>query len=217
MSPHRDKAERGFYRRTGKRAFDLLFAAAALVALAPVLAAVALAVRMRLGSPVLFRQERPGLGGKPFRLVKFRSMTDGRDAGGRLLPDAERLPAFGRFLRATSLDELPELFNVLAGHMSIVGPRPLLMQYLPLYSRVQARRHEVRPGLTGLAQVRGRNALTWDEKFAADVEYVDTLAFGSDLKIIALTIGHVLSPRGISAPGDATMPPFTGNPKEDGQ
>ncbi|WP_423141298.1 sugar transferase [Parablastomonas sp. CN1-191] len=194
-----------------KRAFDIVVSAAALVVLSPLLGVTALLVRRRLGSPVLFRQQRPGLGGKPFRLVKFRSMTDARDAAGNLLPDGDRLPPFGRWLRATSIDELPELWNVLRGDMSLVGPRPLLMQYLPLYSPEQARRHEVRPGLTGFAQVEGRNALTWDQKFAADVWYVDNRGFWLDLKILWRTAAMVLKREGISAAGEATMPPFSGS------
>ena len=194
-----------------KRAFDIVVSAAALVVLSPLLGVTALLVRRRLGSPVLFRQQRPGLAGKPFRLVKFRSMTDARDAAGNLLPDGDRLPPFGRWLRATSIDELPELWNVLRGDMSLVGPRPLLMQYLPLYSPEQARRHEVRPGLTGFAQVEGRNALTWDQKFAADVWYVDNRGFWLDLKILWRTAAMVLKREGISAAGEATMPPFSGS------
>ena len=194
-----------------KRAFDLLIAAVALVLLAPVLAITALLVRVGLGSPVLFRQQRPGLHGAPFTLIKFRTMTDRRGADGALLPDAERLPALGRFLRASSLDELPELWNILRGEMSLVGPRPLLMQYLPLYSAEQARRHDVRPGLTGWAQVNGRNALTWDAKFAADVWYVDNRSLALDLRILWLTVLAVFARKGISAAGEATMPPFTGS------
>lgn len=193
-----------------KRLVDIVASAAVLVVLSPVLAVTALLVRVKLGSPVLFRQVRPGLDERPFGLIKFRSMTDARDAHGELLPDARRLPPFGRWLRATSLDELPELWNVLRGDMSLVGPRPLLMQYLPLYSSEQRRRHEVRPGLTGLAQVEGRNALTWDEKFAADVRYVDRQSLWLDLTIIARTVTMILRRDGISAPGEATMPPFTG-------
>lgn len=193
-----------------KRLVDIVVSAATLVVLSPVVAVTALLVRVKLGSPVLFRQVRPGLDERPFGLVKFRSMTDARDAHGELLPDAQRLPPFGRWLRATSLDELPELWNVLCGDMSLVGPRPLLMQYLPLYSSEQRRRHEVRPGLTGLAQVEGRNALTWDEKFAADVRYVDRQSLWLDLTIIARTVTMILRRDGISAPGEATMPPFTG-------
>lgn len=199
------------YNRTMlKRLVDIVASAAVLVVLSPVLAVTALLVCIKLGSPVLFRQVRPGLDERPFGLIKFRSMTDARDAHGELLPDARRLPRFGRWLRSTSLDELPELWNVLRGDMSLVGPRPLLMQYLPLYSSEQRRRHEVRPGLTGLAQVEGRNALTWDEKFAADVRYVDCQSLWLDLTIIARTVTMILRRDGISAPGEATMPPFTG-------
>jgi lipopolysaccharide/colanic/teichoic acid biosynthesis glycosyltransferase len=194
-----------------KRTFDFFAAASALVVLSPLLVIVALLVRRRLGSPVLFSQVRPGLNGTPFRMVKFRSMTDARSASGELLPDSERLPAFGRWLRATSLDELPELWNVLKGDMSLVGPRPLLMEYLPLYSPDQARRHDVRPGITGWAQINGRNALTWDEKFALDTWYVDNQSLALDLKIIVKTLKKVVARDGISADGDATMPRFTGN------
>lgn len=197
-----------------KRLVDIVASAAVLVVLSPVLAVTALLVRVKLGSPVLFRQVRPGLDERPFGLIKFRSMTDARDAHGELLPDARRLPPFGRWLRSTSLDELPELWNVLRGDMSLVGPRPLLMQYLPLYSPEQRRRHEVRPGLTGLAQVEGRNALTWDEKFAADVRYVDRQSLWLDLTIIARTVTMILRRDGISAPGEATMPPFTGTSRQ---
>ena len=197
-----------------KRLVDIVASAAVLVVLSPVLAVTALLVRIKLGSPVLFRQVRPGLDERPFGLIKFRSMTDARDAHGELLPDARRLPPFGRWLRSTSLDELPELWNVLRGDMSLVGPRPLLMQYLPLYSPEQRRRHEVRPGLTGLAQVEGRNALTWDEKFAADVRYVDRQSLWLDLTIIARTVTMILRRDGISAPGEATMPPFTGTSRQ---
>lgn len=194
-----------------KRTFDLMLATVAAILLAPVLAVVALLVRSRLGSPVLFRQIRPGLDGKPFEMVKFRTMTDARGPDGALLPDAVRLTPFGQFLRRASLDELPELWNVLRGEMSLVGPRPLLVQYLPLYSPAQARRHDVRPGVTGWAQVNGRNALSWDEKFAADVWYVDNRSLWLDLKILALTVLAVLGRKGISAAGEATMPPFTGS------
>lgn len=194
-----------------KRLVDIVGSAAILVVLLPILALTALLVRAKLGSPVLFRQVRPGLGGKPFELVKFRSMTDDRGQRGELRPDAQRLPPFGRWLRSTSLDELPELWNVLRGDMSLVGPRPLLMQYLPLYSPQQRRRHEVRPGLTGLAQVEGRNALTWDEKFAADVRYVDQQSLWLDLTIMVRTVTMILRREGISAPEQATMSPFKGN------
>lgn len=197
-----------------KRLVDIVGSAAILVVLSPILALTALLVRAKLGSPVLFRQVRPGLGGKPFELVKFRSMTDDRDQRGELRPDAQRLPPFGRWLRSTSLDELPELWNVLRGDMSLVGPRPLLMQYLPLYSPEQRRRHEVRPGLTGLAQVEGRNALTWDEKFAADVRYVNQQSLWLDLTIMVRTVTMILRREGISASGEATMSPFTGTSRQ---
>jgi lipopolysaccharide/colanic/teichoic acid biosynthesis glycosyltransferase len=195
-----------------KRAFDLSI----IILLAPlfivVLAVLAFLVRTRLGSPVYFTQVRPGLRGKPFRLIKFRSMTDARTTTGELLSDAERLTPFGRFLRASSLDELPEVMNVLAGEMSLVGPRPLLMDYLPLYTPEQARRHDVQPGITGWTQVNGRNALSWEEKFALDTWYVDNRGLGLDLKILGLTVGKVLRRDGISAAGDATMPRFEGSP-----
>lgn len=194
-----------------KRLFDILVAATALALLSPLLLVLALAVRVRLGSPILFRQVRPGRDARPFTILKFRTMTDARGPDGALLPDAERLPPFGRWLRATSLDELPELCNVLRGEMSLVGPRPLLMTYVPLYDAVQARRHEVRPGLTGLAQVMGRNALTWEQKFALDVEYVTRRSFRLDLWILWMTVVSVLRREGISADGEATMPAFTGN------
>jgi len=198
------------YRRLGKRLFDLAAAVPASIIAAPILGLVALLVRAKLGAPVLFRQTRPGLYGKPFTLYKFRTMTDARDAQGNLLPDAARLTPFGRFLRSTSLDELPELWNVLRGDMSLVGPRPLLMQYLDRYTPEQARRHEVRPGITGWAQVNGRNALTWEQKFALDVWYVDHLSFWLDLKIIALTLWKILKREGISQPGQATAEEFMG-------
>jgi len=196
-----------------KRAFDLLAAAILLLLLSPVIAMVAILARLKLGKPVLFRQRRPGLGGQPFTMIKFRTMRDAVDHQGRPLPDRERLTAFGRMLRSTSLDELPELVNVLRGEMSLVGPRPLLMHYLPLYSAEQARRHAVRPGLTGWAQVNGRNALSWDEKFALDTWYVDNRTFLLDLRILWMTARKVLFRDGISAEGEATMAPFTGNRK----
>lgn len=191
-----------------KRIVDILAAASGLIVLALPLAAVALAVRLFLGSPVLFRQQRLGRNGKLFRIAKFRTMKDARDAKGALLPDAERLTPFGRFLRATSLDELPELWNVLRGDMSLVGPRPLLPEYEPYYLDDQFRRHEVAPGLTGLAQVTGRNALSWDERFALDVEYVDNLSFWGDVRILLLTVWRVMARDGISAEGHETMPRF---------
>jgi len=195
-----------------KRAFDLLVSAVALVLLAPGLVLLAGLVRWRLGHPVIFRQRRPGLGGQIFEACKFRTMTEARDAAGQLLSDDVRLTPFGRWLRATSLDELPTLWNVFLGDMSVVGPRPLLVQYLPLYSVEQARRHEVRPGITGWAQVNGRNALSWEEKFRLDVWYVDHRTFWLDLRIIALTVTKVVRRDGIAAAGEATMPLFTGSP-----
>jgi lipopolysaccharide/colanic/teichoic acid biosynthesis glycosyltransferase len=194
-----------------KRVFDLQASAIGLIILAVPLALLAWQVRRRLGSPVLFTQVRPGLHGKPFRMVKFRTMTDARDASGALLPDAQRLTPFGRFLRTTSLDELPELWNVLKGDMSLVGPRPLLMQYLPLYSPEQARRHEVRPGVTGWAQVNGRNAISWEDKFNFDVWYVDNQSLWLDIKILWLTVKKVLVRDGISGAGEATMSAFKGS------
>ena len=182
-----------------------------LLLLAVPLALLAWQVRRKLGSPVLFTQVRPGLHGKSFRMVKFRTMTDARDASGALLPDAQRLTPFGRFLRASSLDELPELWNVLRGEMSLVGPRPLLMEYLPLYSPEQARRHEVRPGITGWAQINGRNAISWADKFALDVWYVDHRSLWLDLRILWMTVRKVLVRDGISAAGEATMPRFEGD------
>lgn len=194
-----------------KRALDFTVALLMLVALSLPLLMVMGLVRWKMGSPVLFRQQRPGLHGRPFGMVKLRTMTDARAPDGALLPDAQRLTAFGRFLRSSSLDELPELWNVLRGEMSLVGPRPLLMEYLPLYSPEQARRHEVRPGITGWAQVNGRNALTWDEKFRLDVWYVDHQSLRLDLHILFLTLRRVAQRDGITAAGDASMPRFTGN------
>ena len=199
------------YAYFGKRIFDLALTIPGLVVLFPILAVTALLVRIILGSPVLFRQQRPGLNEKPFYLFKFRTMTDARDTSGTLLPDAERLTRFGRFLRATSLDELPELFNVLKGDMSLVGPRPLLMQYLELYTPEQARRHEVRPGITGWAQVNGRNAITWQQKFEYDVWYVKHVQFSLDLVIILKTIQKVVMRRDINSTNHATMEDFKGN------
>lgn len=210
---HRPGSGRAVVSGAIKRAFDVCAAAVALVALAPVLLAVALLVRMRLGAPVLFRQTRPGLHGRPFGMIKFRSMTDARAPDGSLKADADRLTEFGRFLRASSLDELPGLWNVLRGEMSLVGPRPLLMQYLPLYTARQARRHDVRPGITGLAQVEGRNSLTWSDKFELDVRYVDSRSFLLDLQILWRTVAKVLRRDGVSADGHVTMPVFTGDPE----
>lgn len=196
-----------------KRLFDIFLAIAGLLVLLPMLLLLAGSIRLKLGSPVLFTQIRPGLNGKPFRMLKFRSMSDARDANGDLLPDADRLLPFGRFLRASSLDELPGLWNVLTGDMSLVGPRPLLMEYLPLYSPEQYRRHEVRPGITGWAQVNGRNAISWEQKFAYDVWYVNNCSLWLDIKILILTFKKVFIRDGISAEGEATMPRFTGTQK----
>lgn len=196
-----------------KRFFDIFAATAALLLLFLPLVALFLLIRAKLGSPVLFTQTRPGLHGQPFRMVKLRTMTDARGPDGQPLPDAERLTPFGRFLRSSSLDELPGLWNVLMGNMSLVGPRPLLMEYLPLYSPEQARRHEVRPGITGWAQVNGRNAIGWEEKFALDVWYVNNQSLWLDIKILLLTVKKVLVRDGISAEGEATMSRFTGSPK----
>jgi len=193
-----------------KRAFDVAVSLVLLVVLAPVMAAIALLVRILHGSPVLFRQVRPGLHEKPFVLYKFRTMTDRRDESGNLLPDAERLTPFGRTLRRFSLDELPQLFNVLKGDLSLVGPRPLLMEYLPLYTEEQRQRHLVRPGITGWAQVNGRNAVSWEEKFAMDVWYVHNRSMLLDLKILWLTFLRLLKPAGINQPGRATVDRFTG-------
>ena len=193
-----------------KRLFDVLFAVMILLLLALPLLSLILIVRNKLGSPVFFRQTRPGLHGKPFEIVKFRTMTDERGPDGLLLPDAVRLTSFGRFLRSTSLDELPELWNVIKGEMSLVGPRPLLMEYLPLYTSEQTRRHEVRPGITGWAQVNGRNGISWEEKFMLDVRYVDNRRLWLDIKILWLTVRKVLVRDAINAPGDATMPKFEG-------
>lgn len=206
----RFSVEPGRHAYGGKRLLDLVLTLPALVVLAPVLALLALLVRLKLGAPVLFRQQRPGLGGKPFTIYKFRTMTDARDAQGNLLPDAQRLTAFGRFLRSSSLDELPELWNVLKGDMSLVGPRPLLMQYLSRYTPQQARRHEVWPGITGWAQVNGRNALRWEEKFALDVWYVDHQSLWLDAKILGMTVWQVFKREGINQPGQATMEEFLG-------
>ena len=194
-----------------KRAFDITVSASALIVLSPVLAITAHKVKKNLGSPVLFRQVRPGLDGKPFEMIKFRTMKDATDKDGKPLPDSERLTDFGKKLRATSLDELPELWNVLKGDMSLVGPRPLLMEYLPLYNAEQAKRHNVRPGVTGYAQINGRNSLSWEEKFKLDTWYVEHQSFLLDMKILLKTVTKVLIKDGISAEGEATMSKFTGN------
>lgn len=194
-----------------KRLFDIMASAIGLLLLSPVIAVIAFQIRRKLGSPVLFRQTRPGKDGKPFEMIKFRTMLDAVDEEGNPLPDAQRMTPFGAFLRSTSLDELPELWNVLKGDMSLVGPRPLLMEYLPLYSPEQFRRHEVRPGITGWAQVNGRNAISWEEKFKLDVWYVDNRSFWLDLKILYLTVKKVVVREGISGEGEVTMSKFTGS------
>lgn len=193
-----------------KRLFDFFASAIGLLCLLPALLVLALLIRRKLGSPVLFSQIRPGKDGKPFRMVKFRSMTDARDTDGNLLPDAERLPPFGRFLRSSSLDELPELWNVLKGDMSLVGPRPLAMAYLPLYSKAQYRRHEVRPGITGWAQVNGRNAISWKQKFEYDVWYVDNRSFWLDIRILFMTVKKVLIRSDVMADGQGEVASFDG-------
>lgn len=205
------------YDRLIKRMIDLLLSGIALIVLSPVYLVLAVLVRIKLGSPVLFSQERPGKNEKVFRMYKFRSMTDARDEAGNLLPDEERLTHFGEMLRATSLDELPELWNIFRGDMSIVGPRPLLVKYLPRYNERQRHRHDVRPGLTGWAQVNGRNAISWEQKFEYDVEYVERESLWFDIKILSLTVGRVLHRSGISQEGCATMEEFMGNEEADGQ
>lgn len=195
-----------------KRFLDIFAACALLLLLSPPLLILILIIRAKIGSPVFFTQVRPGQYGKPFRMIKFRTMTNARDPDGQLLPDAERLTPFGRFLRATSLDELPGLWAVIKGDMSLVGPRPLLMEYLPLYTPEQMRRHEILPGITGWAQVNGRNAISWEEKFALDVWYVDNQSLWLDIKILLLTVKKVFVREGISADGEATMSKFTGTP-----
>lgn len=204
----------GIYRRFIKRPMDFILSLIAIIVLSPVLLIVALLVRIKLGSPVIFKQKRPGLNEKIFTLYKFRTMTDERDENGELLPDEIRLTRFGKFLRSTSLDELPELFNILKGDMSVIGPRPLLVQYLPLYNDHQKRRHEVRPGLSGLAQVSGRNGISWEDKFDLDVQYVDNVSFIGDWKIIFLTLKKVFVREGINQTGEATMEIFRGSNNE---
>ena len=194
-----------------KRLFDFFASFFGLLLLSPVFLVLAWAIRRKLGSPVFFRQVRPGKDGKPFKMIKFRTMRDAVDASGQPLPDSERMTPFGSFLRSTSLDELPELWNVLKGDMSLVGPRPLLMEYLPLYSQTQYRRHEVRPGISGWAQVNGRNALSWHDKFKLDAWYVDNHTFGLDLKVLFLTVKKVVSRDGIAAADEVTMSKFTGS------
>lgn len=204
----------GIYRRFIKRQMDFLLSLIAILVLSPILIVIAILVKTKLGSPILFKQQRPGLNEKIFKMYKFRTMTDQRDNNGELLPDHIRLTKFGNFLRSTSLDELPELFNILKGDMSIIGPRPLLVQYLPLYNNHQKRRHEVRPGLSGLAQINGRNAISWEEKFNLDIEYVEKVEFIEDWKIILLTIKKVFVREGINSETAATMEPFKGTNEE---
>ena len=201
----------GLYCKLIKRFMDFLIAALSIIIFSPLLIFLAILVRVKLGGPVIFKQERPGLNGKVFKLYKFRTMTDAKDENGNLLDDEYRLTSFGKKLRSTSLDELPELYNILKGDMSIVGPRPLLVKYLPLYNDEQKRRHDVRPGLTGLAQVSGRNAITWTEKFNKDIEYVDNVSLGLDISIFFKTIYCVLKKEGINSDSAATMEDFTGN------
>ncbi len=214
-SSYRPSLEQGgLYRRYFKRPMDFILSLLAIIVLSPVLLVVAILVRTKLGSPVIFKQKRPGMNEKIFTLYKFRSMTDERDKFGELLPDSVRLTKFGRFLRSTSLDELPELFNIIKGDMSIVGPRPLLVQYLPLYNDHQKHRHDVRPGLSGWAQVNGRNAISWEDKFDLDVEYVNNVSFLLDWKIIFLTLKKVFAREGINSETSVTMEPFKGSTKE---
>jgi lipopolysaccharide/colanic/teichoic acid biosynthesis glycosyltransferase len=201
-----------FYRHGGKRVFDVMTVVLAAPFWLPLILVVALLVRCKLGAPVFFRQKRPGLRGGIFEIIKFRTMTNARDAQGNLLPDSDRLTPFGRWLRRTSLDELPELFNVLRGEMSLVGPRPLLIQYLPRYSPEQGRRHEVQPGITGLAQVKGRNNITWEDKFRLDVWYVDNLTWWLDIKILFLTLGKVIAREGVVEPATGIHQEFMGSP-----
>ncbi len=200
-------------RHLVKRLFDIIASVAGLIVISPLLVVLVLLVRLKLGAPILFRQQRPGLGGEAFVIYKFRTMTDQRDASGNLLPDEQRLPAFGRFLRSTSFDELPELLNVLKGDMSIVGPRPLMMQYLGRYSPQQARRHEVKPGITGWAQINGRNTISWEDKFELDVWYVDNWTLWLDIKIILRSVWMVVAREGITQQGRATMDEFMGTPR----
>ena len=206
--------KKGIYEKYFKRPMDFVLALIALIILSPLMLVIAILVKIKLGSPVIFKQKRPGLNEKIFTLYKFRTMTDERDENGELLPDSRRLTKFGKMLRATSLDELPELLNILRGDMSIVGPRPLLIEYLPLYNDNQKRRHEVRPGLTGLAQINGRNAISWEDKFKFDIEYIENISFVGDLKIILSTIKKVFTREGISSETSVTMEPFNGTVNE---
>ena len=206
-----NKRRRGIYERFIKRALDMILSGIAIIILSPILLIVAVLVKTKLGSPVIFKQERPGLNEKIFKMYKFRSMTDAKDENGELLPDEERLTSFGKKLRSTSLDELPELFNIFKGDMSIVGPRPLMVSYLPLYNEFQKHRHDVRPGLTGLAQISGRNLLSWKERFEKDISYVENISFTLDMKIIFNTVKSVIKRDGISSNTSETMEDFMGN------
>lgn len=205
------------YRRYFKRAIDFLLSLTAIIILSPVLLVLAATIRVKLGTPVIFSQKRPGLNEKIFTMYKFRTMTDARDEKGQLLPDEMRLTKFGKMLRASSLDELPEVFNIIRGDMSVIGPRPLLVQYLPLYSDEQRQRHSVRPGLTGLAQVNGRNSISWEEKFQSDIEYVKNISFAGDLRILLKTVQKVFKREGINSESAATMEPFLGTKKTEEQ
>ncbi|GIO19639.1 UDP-galactose phosphate transferase [Oceanobacillus oncorhynchi subsp. incaldanensis] len=209
-----NQTKTGIYQKYIKRLLDFILSLTALFVLSPLLLIVSILVRLKLGSPILFKQKRPGLDEKIFTMYKFRTMTDSKDKSGELLPDSIRLTKFGKFLRSTSLDELPGLINIVKGDMSIIGPRPLLVQYLPLYNEHQKRRHEVRPGLSGLAQVNGRNAISWEDKFNLDVKYVDSISFLQDWKIIFLTVKKVFIREGINSETTATMEPFQGDKNE---
>jgi undecaprenyl phosphate N,N'-diacetylbacillosamine 1-phosphate transferase len=215
MTMQRAKKSKGIYRRYFKRLMDIVLSSIAVIILSPLLILVAILVRIKLGSPILFRQKRPGLNGRVFTIYKFRTMTSEKDKNGELLPDSRRLTSFGKMLRSTSIDELPELFNIISGDMSIIGPRPLLIEYLDLYNDHQKRRHEVRPGLSGHAQVNGRNAISWEEKFNLDVEYVDNITFIGDIRIILKTILKVFLKEDISSKTSITMEPFEGSKVKD--
>ncbi len=215
MTMQRAKKSKGIYRRYFKRLMDIVLSSIAVIILIPLLILVAILVRIKLGSPILFRQKRPGLNGRVFTIYKFRTMTSEKDKNGELLPDSRRLTSFGKMLRSTSIDELPELFNIISGDMSIIGPRPLLIEYLDLYNDHQKRRHEVRPGLSGHAQVNGRNAISWEEKFNLDVEYVDNITFIGDIRIILKTILKVFLKEDISSKTSITMEPFEGSKVKD--